>query len=276
MSVMTDNPYAVLGVSENASPDEVKKAYRKKARENHPDLNPNDPAAAERMNRINEAYDRIVNPEKYAARDRRAGAAGGSGAGSSGYGYAGGAGGYGQGSQGSGQGQGYQQGGQGYGTEGPYGWTGGFGFDFDDLFGFGGPGGGARGPIHPEASAADGPAIRSVIDAINAGRFQQAIDQLNAVTSDGRNARWYYLSALANDGAGNSLMALEQIRRAVRLDPNNPDYQRAQRQFQQAGQTYQQEGQAQGFSMGIDPMTLCCGIWCCGPALCRLCVPFGF
>ena len=38
----------------------------------------------------------------------------------------------------------------------------------------------------------------------------------------------------------------------------------------------QQEGQAQGFSMGIDPMTLCCGIWCCGPALCRLCVPFGF
>ena len=37
----------------------------------------------------------------------------------------------------------------------------------------------------------------------------------------------------------------------------------------------QQEGQAQGFSMGIDPMTLCCGIWCCGPALCRLCVPFG-
>lgn len=276
MSVMTDNPYAVLGVSENATPDEVKKAYRKKARENHPDLNPNDPAAAERMNRINEAYDRIMNPEKYAARDRRAGAAGGSGAGSSGYGYAGGAGGYGQGSQGSGQGQGYQQGGQGYGTEGPYGWTGGFGFDFDDLFGFGGPGGGARGPIHPEASAADGPAIRSVIDAINAGRFQQAIDQLNAVTSDGRNARWYYLSALANDGAGNSLMALEQIRRAVRLDPNNPDYQRAQRQFQQAGQTYQQEGQAQGFSMGIDPMTLCCGIWCCGPALCRLCVPFGF
>ena len=185
------------------------------------------------MNKINEAYDRIVNPEKYAARDRRAaasnpgagygagGAAGGAGyAGGTGTGGAGGAGGTGQ---------------NPYGSEGPYGWTGGFGFDFDDLFGFGGPGGGARGPIHPEASAADGPAIRSVIDAINAGRFQQAIDQLNAVTSDGRNARWYYLSALANDGAGNSLMALEQIRRAVRLDPNNPDYQRAQRQFQPRG-----------------------------------------
>ena len=277
---MVETPYDVLGISRDASLDEVKKAYRKKARENHPDLNPNDSAAADRMNKINEAYDRIVNPEKYAARDRRAaanGAAGGyGGAGGAGYGGygAGGAGGPGAGAGGAGS---SGPGSGGYGTEGPYGWSGGFGFDFDDLFGFGGGGPGTRGPIHPEASAADTPLIRSVIDAINASHFQQAIDQLNTVTSDGRNARWYYLSALANDGAGNSLMALEQIRRAVRLDPNNPDYQRAQRQFQQAGQTYQQEGQAQGFSMGIDPMTICCGIWCCGPALCRFIgMPFGF
>lgn len=271
---MAENPYDVLGVGRDASLDEVKKAYRKKARENHPDLNPNDPDAADRMNRINEAYDRIVNPEKYAARDRRAAAANGGAAGYSGSGGAPGAGSGAGGASGYGS-AGPGQGG-GYGGEGPYGWTGGFGFDFDDLFGFGGAGGAARGPIRPEASAADSPTVRSAIDAINAERFQQAVDLLNTVTSDGRNARWYYLSALANEGAGNALMALEQIRRAVRLDPNNPDYQRAQRQFQQAGQTYQQEGQAQGFSMGIDPMTLCCGLWCCAPALCRLCVPFGF
>ena len=240
MSVMTDNPYAVLGVSENATPDEVKKAYRKKARENHPDLNPNDPAAAERMNRINEAYDRIMNPEKYAARDRRAGAAGGSGAGSSGYGYAGGAGGYGQGSQGSGQGQGYQQGGQGYGTEGPYGWTGGFGFDFDDLFGFGGAGAASNEPIHPEPSASDSASVRQAVAAINAGDFQQAVGILSAVVSSGRDARWHYLAALANQGAGNTLMALELIRKAVQMDPGNPDYQRAQRQFQRAGTEYRE------------------------------------
>ena len=86
---MVENPYDVLGVSRDASLDEVKKAYRKKARENHPDLNPNDAAAAERMNKINEAYDRIVNPEKYAARDRRAAASNPS----AGYGAGGGCGG---------------------------------------------------------------------------------------------------------------------------------------------------------------------------------------
>lgn len=273
---MVENPYDLLGVSRDASLDEVKKAYRKKARENHPDLNPNDPEASDRMNRINEAYDRIVNPEKYAARDRRSAAAQGS---SQGYGGAGGStGGAGYGGSGYGPGGAQGAGGSGpggYGTEGPYGWSGGFGFDFDDLFGFGGAGPGSQGPIHPEANAADAPVIRAAVDAVNAGRFQQAIDGLNAVTSDERNARWYYLSALANNGAGNTLMALEQIRRAVRLDPNNIDYQRAQRQFQQTGQTYQQEGEARGFSMGIDPITLCCGIWCCAPAVFRFCMaPF--
>ena len=65
---MLDDPHAVLGISKDASQDEIKRAYRKKAKEYHPDLHPNDPVAAKKMNEVNEAYDMLTNPEKYAAR----------------------------------------------------------------------------------------------------------------------------------------------------------------------------------------------------------------
>ena len=59
------DPYKVLGLEPGASDEEVKQAYRRLAKKYHPDLNPGDAEAARKMQEVNEAYDRIKNPEKY-------------------------------------------------------------------------------------------------------------------------------------------------------------------------------------------------------------------
>ena len=118
---MARDYYDILGVSKNASQDEIKKAFRKKARQYHPDVNKDNPKEAEaKFKEANEAYEVLSDETKKAQYDQFGHAAfdgtGGAGGGFGGFG------GFGQG---------------GFGGEG-------FGDIFDMFFGGGGAGGSAR------------------------------------------------------------------------------------------------------------------------------------
>ncbi|HEY7604670.1 MAG TPA: molecular chaperone DnaJ [Gaiellaceae bacterium] len=80
---MSTSLYETLGVAKNASADEIKKAYRKLARQHHPDANPGDSAAEERFKEVQNAYDVLSDPDKrkqydaYGSPNGRPGAGGG-------------------------------------------------------------------------------------------------------------------------------------------------------------------------------------------------------
>ena len=207
------DPYEVLGIQRGASEEEIKKAYRAKCKRWHPDLNPNDPTAEEHFKEVQAAYDAIMKGDT---------------------GPQPGAGGYGQQGYGGYSQQSYQQSGYSQGGQGSYG---GF-YGFDPFgFGFGGYDYGGYGQQRgPSASNADPVEMQAARNYIINGRYAEARRVLDAQRT--RNARWYYLSSLANEGLGREIDAMQDARRAVQLDPNNTEYRANLNRMQNPGQAY--------------------------------------
>ena len=165
------DPYSILGVSRDASDEEIKKAYRKLSRKYHPDANINNPnkdQAEEKFKEIQQAYDQIMKEREY-------------------------------------------------GSSGNYGYGGNTGYG-----GFGGFGG--YGGSQSNSGYQDEEAIRrqAASNYVQSGHYQEAMNVLSSLKE--RNAQWYYLSEVANMGLGNNVNAMNHIREAVRLEPDNLQY----------------------------------------------------
>lgn len=171
---MAQDPYKVLGVSPNASEEEIKKAYRELAKKYHPDRNPGDEEAARKMNEINAAYDQIKNGQ--------------TGGASSSYGYGG---------------RGYYSGWSGAGEQ-----------------------------------AQERAEYRAAVNYIRNGRYTEAMTALSGIPEIERDARWYYLNAVANMYAGNQIAAMENARTAAEMEPDNREYQQLLSHLQSGGSYY--------------------------------------
>ena len=79
---------------------------------------------------------------------------------------------------------------------------------------------------------------------IQRGQFAEALGLLSRVNV--KSAEWFYLSALANYGAGNTISALKFARQAVTMEPSNPEYQAAYSRIASGGTEYGNWQKAQG------------------------------
>ena len=182
------DPYSILGVSRDASDEEIKKAYRKLSRKYHPDANINNPnkdQAEEKFKEIQQAYDQIMKEREYSS-----------------------------------------SGTYGYGGNTGYGGFGGFG-------GYGGS--------QSNSGYQDEEAIRrqAASNYVQSGHYQEAMNVLSSLKE--RNAQWYYLSAVANMGLGNNVNAMNHIREAVRLEPDNMQYRMMLQRMEGGGSWYQEQ-----------------------------------
>lgn len=145
-----------------------------------------------------------------------------------------------------------------------------YGYDsFEEFFG-----GGFReqqGQRGFNANNYTAPEMQAAVNYINNGLYQEAINALDQ--AEERPAAWYYLRSLANSGLGNMEAAKQDAGTAARMEPDNAEYQRMNRQLQNGSEWYMEQGRGYGYpdpcggSGALRSMLSCC---LCS-SLCSLC-----
>ena len=157
------NPYQILGISPDATDDEVKKAYRTLSKKYHPDANinnPNQAAYTEKFKEVQTAYKTIMDERKKGFTNRT------------------------------------------YGNSQSAGYNGQSSYQYQYTN--------------------DQSAFNEVAGFINARRYQEALNVLDQIKT--RNAMWFYYSAIAMNGIGNNITAVEYAQTAAQMEPGNLQY----------------------------------------------------
>ena len=186
------NPYEVLGISRNASLEEIKRAYRELSRKYHPDSyvgNPLSSLAEEKFKQVQEAYDAIMK-EKNGD------------------------------------------------------------FNYTDNYNNSGYYNGESGEM------------AEVYNLLNRRSYSQALRILEGMRD--RNARWYYFSAIAQVGLGNTMRGMEYATMAASMEPGNPEYQNLVNRlnFQSNRYTSIRNNYRGGRSTLDDATNMLCNLWC--------------
>ena len=109
--------------------------------------------------------------------------------------------------------------------------------------------------------------LNAAMNYIRAGRYNEALNVLSGMEQ--KNAQWYYLSAIANNGLGNNVVALEHAKQAAAMEPGRMEYQALVSQLQGGGGWYDQMSTPYG-GMQVMGNDFCCKL-CLANMMCNLC-----